>query len=48
MLRSRLCKDHRYEDQRFTLLKEPSFVMPVSAEQIHAASMGKSMRPLCR
>lgn len=48
MLRSRLCKDHRYEDQWFTGLKEPLFVMPVSAEQIHAASVGKVMRPLHR
>lgn len=48
MLRIRLCKDHRYEDQWFTGLKEPLFVMSVSAEQIHAASVGKVMRPLHR
>ena len=48
MLRITLCKEHRYENQWFTGAKEPLFVMSVSAEQIHAASVGKVMRPLHR
>jgi hypothetical protein len=48
MLRTGLFKDHRYENQWFTGAEEPLFVMPVSAEQIHAASVGKITRSLCR
>jgi hypothetical protein len=48
MMLGRLCKNNRYEMQWFTGAKEPLIVMPVSAEQIHAASVGKITRSLCR
>ena len=46
MLRNMLCKNHRYEDKRFMDIMEPLFVMPVSAEQIFKAPVGKEPGPL--